>query len=561
MASPNEIVNAAGYVGNAALGGGSFGSFELDTKPVQQLAQYTYLFNRAEYEQRQKNADEKLQELAKLTAYNLKDGIRKDKDEVIGAMADLQKYGAEFAALPSPKTPVEKIKQQIEYQGKIADAEKKINSANARAIAYDVRKNQILQGADDAAIKAEKIKALDDEFDSTDIYTKISLEPKFDLAVPKVAPPVSKKTDVVIITPDGNIDETVSFFDRKSNMNAAFLESNGFDLQEPAPNATALEKQEFKLKSKVKDGNKIWQDAAKFLNTALSDPKYSKEVTAPVTGEPSSVPQIDVNKIKSENPIVGNILDLVERHNAYMADRKQDAINGFYTDKYGHKIQLLQTVRPEDFEPIDVSKGLTPVDIVYLEKFAKASPDTKEEKFNYTGDATRLRLEQIQQAGANTRARIGEAGQNERARLPYIMAKMGTGSATKSELSEYPILKTEELVETIGTAGAEKKFNELTPEQQGKISEQVGERITDLSTATISIIDGKIKVSGELKDKGKVVVNIIPDDITKAFYTEINKNDAGKEAPERRYFKLGDVKTLPAADTSQKTAAGLPILK
>ena len=131
------------------------------------------------------------------------------------------------------------------------------------------------------------------------------------------------------------------------------------------------------------------------------------------------------------------------------------------------------------------------------------------------------------------------------------MAKISSGSASKDEKSTYPILKTQELIDVIGIDGKEKIFTDLTPEQQTKLRVQIGDRIdkTDLGNAKILIRGDNIVITGN-KTEGKtskaVSINIKPDDITKDYYNEVNTNDAGKEAPERRYFKMDNTKPADA---------------
>jgi len=400
LASISDITTGNSYRGDSALGGANTGVIQTDIRPLQQLAQYTYLYNKSQYDQRQKDADEKIAELAKLTAYDLANARGKDKEAGIKALADLQKFGAEFAAKGTPQTPDEKIKQQLEYQTKIQEAENIITSVNARGIGYNARRNNILASNADAALKDTQLKQLDEEFDNTDIYTKISIEPKFDLSVPKIGAPIIKKTGVLVETPNGVVDQTLGFFDPASNMNAAFLEANGLELPTLPPNASALQKQEYEQKLKVKSTNNVWQDAAKIYNTALSDPKYQIPLPANEAGNQTG---LDFNAIEANNPILHNTLQLIDRYNAYATERRADAEAGYYTDRLGNRVRLLQTVKPEDFFIIDKSKPLSPAQVVFLQKFADAAPDTKDEKFQYTGDAMKLQLENIQQAGQNKR--------------------------------------------------------------------------------------------------------------------------------------------------------------
>lgn len=416
MATIQDINSGAQYRGDANLGGSSFGSFELDVKPVQQLAQYTYLYNRSEYEQRQKNADEAIQELAKLTAYNLNNAVGKDKEAGIQVMADIEKYGAEFAAQPLPKTPAEKVRQKMEYQAKIQGSLDKINLLNARGLGYMTQKNEIAKDLTlTAAQKDIKFKELDRLINETDGL--IPALPKFEAAAPTYGKAKEKVVDALIQTPNGNIKQTITLFDPATNRNESLLEMAEFNIPPLSANATDNERLEYQNKlaqlSKTPIGG--WLKAAQFYNEALNDPKYSQVVAAPLNGVESSVPVIDIEKIKAANPLIGGVLTLVQRHNDYIKTIKENG--GTFTDQLGNKVQLAQTFRPEDYQEIIVEDGLTPDELIYLGKFSEASPDKKVLNFDYTGASDKLRLEQLQQAGANYRAKLNEDGANFRATL------------------------------------------------------------------------------------------------------------------------------------------------
>ncbi len=524
MATISDIANASQYHGDSNLSGGGSMVFDLDTKPVQQLATYTYLYNKSQYDQRQKDADQKIKELAELSAYDLTTARGKDKDEVIKRVAELAKAASLYAQKGTPKSPQEKINQEIEFQKQIQEAKKIITSGNARGVAYNLHKSAIEASNDDAGVKAEKIKILDKQFDESDILTTIQAVPNFDLSVPKVSAPVYKTQDAQAIGYDNNVEQTITYFDGPSNDAAALIESGVMTdiMTPPPPGASDIEKQEWDLKMKNRKGNILWQDAAKNFNAALNDPNYKKKITDTVTGTTTmATDEPDLELIKQKNPLAGNIISLAERYNEYANQRNTE---NWVIDEKGFKV-ILPNGPDKKLRLIDVKSGLSPRDIVYLEKFSKAEPDKAVSKVTHTGEGS-----------ANYRSKINEQGANWRAKLPYTMAKISAGTATTQELENYPVLKTRELYETIGT-GAPVAFSTLTPEQQAKIKTQVGELVTDYTS--VSIDGGKIKVTGTFKDGEKntpTVININLDDVTKNYYDEINKNDAGKEAPQRIYF-------------------------
>lgn len=69
MANIRDIVAASSYEGSANLGGFVPDAIDIDTKPLQTLALFTVEYNKAEYRQRQLDAEEQAKELASLAAW------------------------------------------------------------------------------------------------------------------------------------------------------------------------------------------------------------------------------------------------------------------------------------------------------------------------------------------------------------------------------------------------------------------------------------------------------------------------------------------------------------
>lgn len=558
MPTISDIANLDQYKGTAELGGSGALAINIDTRPIQQLAQYTFLYNKSQYDQRQKDADQKIKEIGALAPYDLINGIEKDANEVKDAQAKLTDYLAEYAAKGTPNSPKEKIQQELDLQKNISGQLKLINAANSRKIKLDkytdaVQSNSKLS-ADQKELKINNAKKL---FDNTDIYTLPDI-PETDLTIPKIGEPVMDKTVSLTETPNGIIKEQKDQWSFAGNNKVSYLEANNLMLPVLPQNATQQQKDEYEEKKLAYSKNDvgIWKLAQDAYANAFNDPKYKKPIINnenAVYAAPSGAvvgAEIDINKIKQDNPIIGGILSIGERYNNYAKERIQQIQDGYYIDKVtGYKVRVEGGDTVEDIQLLDLTKPLSDADLIKLRKFSVAQPDKVEKTYTHTGDANTLRNIQLDYNATIA----GQRNQKSIAELPYLYAKITSGKATKDEKSDYPVLKTQELVETIGVNGTPIQFSTLTPAQQSKIqSEGVG-KITDIST--VSIEGNKIKVTGTFTDKkdkkataAPVTITIIPDDITKAYYDEINKNDAGKEAPERKYFKFGDTKQ--AADKS-----------
>lgn len=411
MADLNSITNAAGYVGNAALGGAGEIAINTDTKPIQQLAAYTVMYNRSQYEQRQKDADQKIKELGALAPYDLVNGIEKDATELKDAQAKLTEYMAEFASKGTPKSPKEKIQQQLDFQKKIADQIKLIDGANARKIKLDAYRNATQADTKlNSQQKELKIKQAEQLFNNTDIYTLPSI-PENDISIPKIGEPVVETVNYLRETPNGMIDEKKSQWSFAANDRLSYLEANNLDLPVLPPNATQQQKNEYEQKRAAfeKSDIGVWKMAEDAYANALNDPNYKKTETTSginVTGElpvTQVTDVIDIEKIKRANPIVGGILSIGERYNKYAQDRIKEIQDGGYVDRLtGEKVLLRGGDNIQDIVLLDLTKPLSATDLVKLQKFAKAAPDKVDKVYSQTDNA--IQQAQIAETVRNNKA-------------------------------------------------------------------------------------------------------------------------------------------------------------
>lgn len=153
-----------------------------------------------------------------------------------------------------------------------------------------------------------------------------------------------------------------------------------------------------------------------------------------------------------------------------------------------------------------------------------------------------------------------ERDNRQRTAIDWYKATHPTVAASKTAaelLEDYPVQKTQELIDAIGIGTVD--FNSLTPEMQSKIKTQVGDD-ADVVISKVSISNGNINVTTKKEKEAEKVINIKPDDITKNYYDEINKNDAGKESVKRKYFTIGgDNKPTSVTPSTKTTSSGLPV--
>ncbi|HQV55017.1 MAG TPA: hypothetical protein PLX17_05850 [Chitinophagaceae bacterium] len=532
MATINEISNAAQYRGESSLGGGSTGAFEISTRPFELLNAYTLRYKKDQYDQAQIDADEKIKQLAKLTAYDLVNGLEKDKGELMEAQAQLIERRAKEARLGTPSSPKEKMAREVSFQTDIQGMLKKIDAANARKIKLDAYKAKV-QG--DNTIPANRkelmIKQAEDLFNSTDILILPEI-PDHKVVVPKNGDAVIDEVDVIKTGLDGNatIKETIKQFSIGNTWKIAYLNGNGFAAPILPPNATPQQQAEYEQQKLVFEESDIgvWATSANFFNSALNDPNYKKIATTSginVVGElptTSLTTEVDVEKVKSDNPIIGGILAVAERYNDYAKKRLEDIKNKSYIDDVtGEKVLLVGGDKESDVKFIDVTKPLKPEDLSFLDMFAKAAPDKIDKTLTSNDNAIQkqtlaetirnnkadqylkgkqLKLEEDKWKAAQSGGSTQINGAMERAKRIYAdMLKIAdsNGVITPDKLRQLNV----EQLKYLGIEIPEER------DKDGKIITAGGFKPLDLSGKKygIQLVDGKINVFGPRKVNGKEV--------------------------------------------------------
>jgi len=438
MATINEISGLDSYVGNAALGGANEIAINIDTKPIQQLAAYTLMYNKSQYDQRQKDADEKIIELGKLTRFDPINGLPKDVDAVKAAKLKLQEISTKYAS-EIPGTAKEKQESYLKFQQDKAEAEKILNSANAR----DIKLKKYIDATQankelSTELKELKIKRAEKLFNETDVYTLPNI-PDTEIVVPKVGEAVYDKIEVYKEDESGNyiIDETRDDYSFTGNAQKAFLEVNDFNLPVLQKNATEAQKAEYEQKKLAFSQSKmgLWKDATQFYGEALTNPNYKKtivndnvNVIATPNGQTVVTDEVDVDKIKSANPLAGGIVQLGEAYNDAILKKIDRLEKQQYESSITGKKPLFSqgADTPEKLKSllIDTKKPLSPEQLGALARFEQARPDKVDMKLTITGYgndekkmANQVKIEGMQQAGQTQRERLQQAGQNFRATL------------------------------------------------------------------------------------------------------------------------------------------------
>lgn len=534
MPTINDITNAAMYKGSPELGGGGGFALDLDFKPLDTLVAYTVMYSKSQYDQRQKDADEKIKQLAELSAYDAATGEGKDKDEVFDKLSKLRGAYSNFAST-TWNNPDDKMKANFKLQREKGELLKTINSATARQIklrAYfdsvDADTNLNVPEKEARKKQAQKL------FDDTDINTMFNI-PQYDLKTPTVEPHVNDVVTTLKYDKNGNavIEKTQKGIAFEASAAKAYLSANNLNFPVPPPEGASQEaKNAYEQQKLAFSKNELggWVDAAKFGAAAFNDPNYKKTETTSdinVMGSPAVTKltdQVDVEKIKASNPIYGGILKLADHYNFALAKKIEDLTNGYYTDDVtGEQVEMSgssDTIDGLKALFIDINKPLSNVDLAKLQQYENAAPDLVSKKYIQTNDA-------------NEAAKIAEMKRNNT--LDYKIAKQ------KADNDFY--LATHPQSGGKNAATEPRKFMDLT-----------GYTGT-LSTADIAAIDPNLVTSenGVLKltpEGLKATFNILPNGDV-----EVNYNNSAP-ATKTLAAKPNTVKVINK-DKYQKESVGI----
>lgn len=284
MATSADIAaQSSNYTGNAALGGVGGGAFTFDLTPLNQLAAYTNLYNKAQYEQRQKNTDRTLKQIADLyQKIDLSELTPKDRETVKGEFLKTMKKGQEL--LRNPVTsPEDQISRELEWQDNIQILNNMYSSGTKRLLSEKSQTAEIRQKYSDPKQQEFMMNKLKEQMNSTDIYTQIDPLPVFTpVAIPGVT---GTMRDIFVIDRTTNMDfqnvTPIQVFDnddawKKAGNSLILNETPLKTLPDGKPNPeweklTPMQKQEAEFNSLSGTADKIgfYQQTAQTFNTAI----------------------------------------------------------------------------------------------------------------------------------------------------------------------------------------------------------------------------------------------------------------------------------------------------
>lgn len=473
MANAADIgVNASSYTGDANLGGGTFGFVKLDTRPIEDLAKYTMLFNKAEYDQRQKDAEAAAAEIADMTSYDLTTGIPKDAK----LLQDKYDKLTEYVKNNPNALDYRNKKEWTEYKKLRADLQNDLSGAKIRNTMYALRQKEIA----DAPTQEEKDllqSELDADVEKYNIRTPIPHSQQYAVQDLKMPKPSELTFDVTKVEPNGrDIRSHRIFNNAKAWANAGAFEIGFYKfIDESTPQG----KREAMARK-----NNFWLQGADYFNNALNavgadgKPKYKKEI---INEDGTVTYKLDEEALSK---LPRNIIGLVKEYNKYVTGIKNEIKAGVYTDKFGKGISFGNGALDEaDYREINYNDGLSPQELAVISQYADWAGDSYATKFQETDDA-------IQYAQIATTRR----GQDMDYAAALLSAKGGSGEKEAPLIQQPAILFGEHV----------QRVKDFAAKNAGKTLVVAYEGLDDKTRTALGITDKTQRV--EYRNDGSFVI-------------------------------------------------------
>ncbi len=354
----NIGANFSSYEGNAGLGGGSLGFFKLDTGPLQDFARYTMLYNKAEYDQRQKDAEKAAEELAKIADYDLTSSIQKDSKKLQEGYGDLISFLRQNPGALQYKNR----DLWLQYQKMKSDLNNDIRGAKVRNVMNMSRQKEIADATDEADKKRLE-QDLAKEIEAKDIRTPLLYTQQYDTNVPDFGK--NQGQSIVVNKWLGNqiTQDEFEFFDAAEAKRKGTAYALGVDFDE---STTTGKLKEQKLK------NNFYVKGADILNQAVANA---------ATGIDPTLSDADKElAIKSKLSGIG-IMKNIDAYNNYMHQKQKEIAANVYTDRKRKKLD------PADYQPINWADGLSPEELYAVVEFTNWAGDKQGTKIIQTNDA------------------------------------------------------------------------------------------------------------------------------------------------------------------------------
>lgn len=416
--------NSSRYQGSSQLGGGSFGSFQLDTKPVEDLARYLMLYNRAEYDQRQKDAETAAREIADYTSYDLTTGIPKDAKLLQEKYDKLTNYVRDNPNALDYRNK----KEWAEYKKMRNDLDNDLEMAKVRHTMWALRQKEI-QNTPNQQMKDLLQKELDDEIAATDIrtplkHTQVYQDKPFEIPAPK-----DISFDVTKVGPNGVVIREYKVFNVPAADSGAAMFAIG--LKPDADPSTPQGQRDI-----IANQNNPLLKGAEAINSVinLQDASGNYVYKTKVTDAAGNVTWVlDESKLSS---LPKNVLGLIKDYNKYVTDLKADVKSGVLLDKFEKPITFgTGALNEDDYTEINFNDGITPEELGKAAIYAQWKGDNYSTKFQQTDNA--IQRAQLAETTRHNKATEGIAWGNLKLEQDKWNAGTKGGETVKNGAMEF----------------------------------------------------------------------------------------------------------------------------
>lgn len=398
MATSAEIgAGNSRYTGDAGLGTGSFGAVKLDTRPIEDLAKYTFLYNKSEYDQRQKDVEAAAKEAASLMAYDITSSIPEDAEHLKKRFEEVEKFYKDNAVNYRDRDV------WLQYKKMRNDLENDITGGNVRSL-MNVNRQKEIQDAKSPAEKARLQKLLDEEIKNTDIRTPLKYSEQFDVKPIEVSAAPRKKVQVTEIgknfvgqdnwdLPDMDAVSTqantivsglTSLYD--------FENTDSFKLK--TPQEQDLIRKQFDAQSASGKLEPI--ESAKNFNTALSSVVEAKGSDGNFLYKKEDG-TIDYQKIIDDGKDPMGVLEQAVIYNSKMDEMTGAINNRWFKDDFGNELHFSNDasgLKKRSYAKINLEDGLSPEELVKMRILGTSAATSRTVKVDETDlDIKKQKLE------------------------------------------------------------------------------------------------------------------------------------------------------------------------
>jgi len=411
MASASDIgASFSQYKGDVGLGSGDFGVVKIDTQPIMDLARYTFLYNKSEYDQRQKDVEAAAEELASSTSYDLTTGIKKDASLLKEKYDNIQKFIRENPdALKYKNTG-----QWQKYREMKGDLENDIKSAKVRNTMNAIREKKIADTTDEATKKLLR-KELDKDINDTDIRTPLPHDQKYkenNVVLPSAE---SLSLDFDVNQVGGNT--TVSRKQKVFNLDRAWRNGDVFAITgmddinpETAQGARDL----------ISKKSNLWVQGSEIIKSVVNEKNTDgsyKFKTKNTDANGNITYSLDESKLP---PLALDVLNDVKNYNTYVRGEKEKVRNGFYKDRFENGVSLGSAINSSYYKEINYQDGIDPTELAVAAQFKNWEGDsytTKVDDHNravtLSGQENARKMNESDNANARWIAKFNAANKGE----------------------------------------------------------------------------------------------------------------------------------------------------